>query len=108
MQAVPDSSALVEVPQEPPPPLTKPEDYSAVSKNLFEPNFGAAIVREEVPRDTLLRDIRFGLVKGVHYFRGTWAETAVSAGDCLVEYEDGTVKQSFIPHHDFRYAHSSK
>jgi hypothetical protein len=102
LQALPDRSA-VEVETEPPPPLTKPEDYNVVSKTLFEPNFGAAIVREEVPRDILLRDIRFGLVKGVHYFRGTWAETAVTEGCCLAEYQDGSVKQSFVPVHDFRY-----
>lgn len=69
---------------------------------VFSPESGLPMVRDYLKYGDLLRDIRLGKVKEIRWF--SQRDNYNLQGPCLVEYADGSVKQSHVPHVDFRIA----
>lgn len=80
--------------------------YGAVPPELkdavFSPVSGLPMVRDYLKYGDLLREIRLGQVKEIHWFcqRGNYN----LQGPCLVEFIDGSVKQSHVANTDLRIA----
>lgn len=68
-------------------------------QEAFEQKYGLPIVREHIGYVQLLEDIRSKSVKEIHWFKDK--DDYELEGPCLVEYENGIVKQSVVPPKDF-------
>lgn len=69
---------------------------------LYESRFGLPVVREALSYTELLKAIRQGKVKSVHWFKAEHKGTAIVDGPCLVEYIDGSLRQSNVPIEEIR------
>ena len=85
-------------PELPEPPYSMP----STSSNLFEKQWGLAVVRQQVSYSELLRDIRESRVKAVRWFSFDDSGPRYTPGNALVEYLDGRVRQTYIPPADYR------
>lgn len=70
-------------------------------KEYFNGEDGVPIVKERVSYGRLLRDIREWKVRKIHWFKDEENDFYIQ-GPCIVEYRDGHVKHSHVPHHDLR------
>ena len=56
------------------------------------------VVRERVTFTEVLRDIRTDQVAAIHWWGGSRPDVSkIVSGECLIEYSDGTLKQSYLP-----------
>lgn len=94
VQAKPDTSEGQLPPA--PPAQTAPKSF------LYESKFGLPVVREKLNYTELLKAIRQGKVRSVHWFKAEHKGTAIVDGPCLVEYIDGSLKQSNVPIEEVR------
>jgi hypothetical protein len=79
-------------------------DYALppASRNVFERLYGVPVVRQRVNYQELLCDIRNGRVRTMHSFTHDDEGSKFVAPETLVEYQDGTLKQTWLPDGDIR------